>query len=285
MTRPRSPRRSTRTRTTPPKEGGLGDVEGERIAKVLARAGVASRRAAEELIAQGRVSVDGVTLTSPAVKVKAGQDVRVDGQPIGPAEPPRLFRYHKPAGLLVTRKDPEGRPTIFERLPPGLPPLLSIGRLDLNSEGLLLLTNDGELKRTLELPATGWTRRYRARAHGRVTQAQLDTLAKGVTVDGERFGPIEAKLEPASRDAKASNVWIAVALKEGKNREVRRALETLGLTINRLIRVAYGPFQLGALQRGEVAEVPPKMLREQLGSKLAPGTPPPSRPGRGRSPD
>jgi 23S rRNA pseudouridine2605 synthase len=242
-------------------------AEGERIAKVLARAGIASRRGAEALIAQGRVSVDGVVLKSPAFNVVPGQDIRVDGEPLPAAEPVRLFRYHKPAGLLVTRSDPQGRPTIFERLPPDLPRLVSVGRLDFNSEGLLLLTTDGGLARTLELPSTGWTRRYRARAHGRTTQAKLDTLAKGITIDGERFGPIHAKLEGEPRGA---NVWITVAIKEGRYREVRRALETLGLEVNRLIRTAYGPFQLGALKRGEIAEIPAKMLREQLGAKLAP---------------
>jgi 23S rRNA pseudouridine2605 synthase len=250
---------------------------GERIAKLLARAGVASRRGAEAMIAAGRVSVDGVALATPAVKVLPGQDVRVDGEPIAQAEPARLFRYHKPAGLLVTRHDPEGRPTVFDHLPKELPRLMAVGRLDFNSEGLLLLTNDGGLARILELPSTGWIRRYRVRAHGRVTQGELDKLSKGLTVDGERFGPIRAKLEAtkdrakerAARDGKsAANVWITVALEEGKKREVRRALETLGLTVNRLIRVAYGPFQLGALERGEVAEVPSKMLREQLGGKL-----------------
>jgi 23S rRNA pseudouridine2605 synthase len=250
---------------------------GERIAKLLARAGVASRHGAEAMIAAGRVSVDGVVLATPAVKVAPGQDVRVDGEPIAQAEPARLFRYHKPAGLLVTRHDPEGRPTVFDHLPKELPRLMAVGRLDFNSEGLLLLTNDGGLARVLELPSTGWIRRYRVRAHGRVTQGELDKLAKGLTVDGERFGPIRAKLEAtkdrakdrAARDGKgAANVWITVALEEGKKREVRRALETLGLTVNRLIRVAYGPFQLGALERGEVAEVPSKMLREQLGGKL-----------------
>jgi 23S rRNA pseudouridine2605 synthase len=262
MTRPRN----RRSDAAPPD----ADSGGERIAKALARAGVASRRGAEAMIAEGRVSVDGVVLTTPAVKVTPGQDVRVDGEPLPRAEPVRLFRYHKPEGLLVTRSDPQGRPTIFERLPPGLPRLIAVGRLDFNSEGLLLLTTDGGLARTLELPSTGWTRRYRVRAHGRVTQAELDKLARGVTVDGERFGPIEAKLERAKEGrGDAANIWITVALKEGRKREVRRALETLGLTVNRLIRVAYGPFQLGALQRGEVAEAPAKMLREQLGSKLS----------------
>jgi 23S rRNA pseudouridine2605 synthase len=265
MTRPRT-RRATAAKTA---ESAADPAGGERIAKVLARAGVASRRGAEAMIAEGRVSVDGVVLASPAMKVTPGQDVRVDGERLRKAEPARLFRYHKPEGLLVTRSDPQGRPTIFDKLPAELPRLVPVGRLDLGSEGLLLLTNDGELKRTLELPATGWTRRYRARAHGRVTQKELDRLAKGITIEGERFGSIQATLETRRPAESAANVWITMALKEGKNREVRRALETLGLRVNRLIRVAYGPFQLGALRRGEVAEVPPKMLREQLGSRLS----------------
>jgi 23S rRNA pseudouridine2605 synthase len=265
MTRPPS-RRTSASRS---KEAAPSGDGGERIAKVLARAGVASRRGAEAMIAEGRVSVDGVVLATPAVKVKPGQDIRVDGARLAQAEPARLFRYHKPAGLLVTRSDPQGRPTIFERLPASLPRLLPIGRLDFNSEGLLLLTNDGGLKRTLELPSTGWTRRYRVRAHGRVTQKDLDKLARGITVEGQKFGAIHATLETRKEAESAANLWITVALKEGKNREVRRALETVGLTVNRLIRVAYGPFQLGALARGEIAETPPKMLREQLGGRLA----------------
>lgn len=260
----------TRARPSDSESAGSSLPAGERIAKALARAGVASRRGAEALIAQGRVSVDGVTLTSPAITVTAGQDIRVDGEPVRAAERVRLFRYHKPPGLLVTRSDPQGRPTIFDRLPHALPRLIAVGRLDLNSEGLLLLTNDGGLARTLELPSTGWTRRYRARAHGRITQAKLDGLAKGITVDGERFGPIHATLETSVRGREAANVWITVALKEGKNREVRRALESLGLTVNRLIRTGYGPFLLGGLKRGEVVEVLGKTLREQLGSKLNP---------------
>ncbi|MCG8442563.1 MAG: rRNA pseudouridine synthase [Caulobacterales bacterium] len=235
--------------------------DGERIAKVIARAGICSRREAERLIAEGRVTVDGHVLETPAVKVRPGQDVRVDGSRIGAPERARLFRYHKPPGLLVTNRDPQGRPTIFEALPEGLPRLTTVGRLDLNSEGLLLLTNDGALARRLELPATGWTRRYRARAFGQVEQARLDALRSGVVVDGERFGAIEARLERAQ----GGNVWVSVALKEGKKREVRRALETAGLRVNRLIRTAYGPFQLGKLERGEVAEVTTKQMRELLG--------------------
>ncbi len=237
---------------------------GERIAKVLARAGVASRREVERMIAEGRVSVDGIVLDQPGVRVTPDQDIRVDGARVAKAEAPRLFRYHKPDGLLVTTSDPEGRPTIFEKMPKGLPRLMSIGRLDFNSEGLLLLTNDGGLARSLELPSTGWRRRYRVRAYGHAVQAQLDHLKKGVTVDGEKFGPIEATIERVQ----GGNLWITVALAEGKKREVRRALETVDLKVNRLIRTAYGPFQLGSLKRGEVAEVPPKIMREQLGRLL-----------------
>ena len=259
-----------------PGGGPGGGPGGERIAKVLARAGLASRRGAEAMIAQGRVSVDGAVLKSPAVNVTPGQNIRVDGEPLPQAEPVRLFRYHKPQGTLVTRSDPQGRPTVFERLPAELPRLVAVGRLDFNSEGLLLLTTDGGLARTLELPATGWTRRYRARAHGRVTQEQLDRLAKGITVDGERFAPIHASLEAGQTGA---NAWITLALKEGKYREVRRALAALGLEVNRLIRTAYGPFQLGSLRRGEVAEIPRKMIREQLGGRWGR---PPERPKKDR---
>ncbi len=244
---------------------------GERIAKVLARAGVCSRRQAEILIAEGRVSVDGKTLDTPAVKVRPTQDIRVDGTRVAKPEAPRLFRYHKPTGLLVTRTDPDGRATVFQKLPKTLPRLVAVGRLDLNSEGLLLLTNDGGLARTLELPATGWRRRYRVRAHGRVTQGALEKLLKGVTVDGERFAPIEVLVEKSPEGKSGTNSWLVVTLTEGKNREVRRALGAVGLTVNRLIRTGYGPFQLGALARGEVAEVPPKTMREQLGKMLAKG--------------
>jgi len=234
------------------------------VAKFLARAGVCSRRDAERLIAEGRVKLNGKVLETPAVKVTAKDRVQVDGRPIGAAEPTRLWRYHKPSGLVTTHRDPAGRPTVFEHLPKDMPRVISVGRLDLTSEGLLLLTNDGELARRLELPSNGWLRRYRARAFGRIEQAELDQLKNGITIDGVRYGPIEAKLERA-----AANSWITLSLTEGKNREVRRVLEALGLKVNRLIRIAYGPFQLGVLAPGAVDEVPRKVLQDQLGKDAA----------------
>ena len=236
---------------------------GERIAKVIARAGLCSRREAERWIADGRVAVNGAVLDAPGVTVGASDSVTVDGQPLPERVAARLWRYHKPEGLVTTHRDPDGRPTVFDALPADLGRVISIGRLDIASEGLLLLTNDGGLARRLELPATAWTRRYRVRAFGRVDGAALDGLARGVTVDGVRYGKIEAAIDRLQ----GSNVWLTVALKEGKNREVRRALEHIGLAVNRLIRVAYGPFQLGGLKRGEVAEVPAKVLRDQLGER------------------
>jgi 23S rRNA pseudouridine2605 synthase len=255
--------------------------EGERIAKMLARAGVCSRRDAERLIEEGRVKVNGTKLTSPAFKVTESDIVTVDGKPVAEAEATRLWRYHKPPGLMTTHRDPAGRPTVFENLPKDLPRVISVGRLDFNSEGLLLLTNDGELARRLELPSTGWVRRYRARAFGQVTQEQLDELARGSVIDGVRYGPIQAALD----STKGSNSWITVSLTEGKNREVRRVLEAIDLRVNRLIRIAYGPFQLGALEPGAVEEIPPKIVREQLGEKKPVGeakktSPPPRRPSR-----
>ncbi len=237
--------------------------EGERIAKFLARAGVCSRRDAERLIEEGRVKLNGKVLDTPAIKVNPGDRVSVDGRSIGAAEPTRLWRYHKPSGLVTTHRDPAGRPTVFDHLPPGLPRVISIGRLDLTSEGLLLLTNDGALARRLELPANGWIRRYRARAFGRVAQPELDALSGGITVEGVRYGPIEAKLERGQ----GANSWINVAIAEGKNREVRRVLEAIGLKVNRLIRVAYGPFNLGTLATGEVEEIPSRLLKQHLGSQ------------------
>jgi 23S rRNA pseudouridine2605 synthase len=234
---------------------------GERIAKVLARAGLCSRREAEAWIAAGRVAVDGKVLTSPAVNVAAGARITVDGKPIPQAEATRLWRYHKPRGLLTTARDPQGRPTVFERLPAGLPRVVAVGRLDLGSEGLLLLTNDGALARHLELPATGWTRRYRVRVHGHVDPAKLEALAGGITIDGVRYGPVRAGLDRQQ----GSNAWLTIALAEGKNREVRRICEHLGWPVTRLIRVAYGPFQLGHLAPGAVEEVSGKVLRDQLG--------------------
>lgn len=240
-------------------EPGLG--VGERIAKRLARAGVCSRREAERWIALGRVAVDGRVLTTPAVVVTEASSITVDGKPVASAAPSRIWRYHKPRGLVCTHRDPEGRPTVFDRLPPGLPRLISIGRLDITSEGLLLLTNDGGLARKLELPANGWLRRYRARAHGSVEPGRLAALAEGVTVEGVRYGPMEARLDRTQ----GSNAWLTISLAEGKNREVRRVLEHLGLSVSRLIRIAFGPFQLGQLSRGEVSEIPRKVVTEQLG--------------------
>src|SRR5882724_3979785 len=245
----------------PPRE----KKSGERIAKVVSRAGLASRRDAEQWIVQGRVTVNGRIINSPALDVTANDVITVDGKPLPPRERTRLFMFHKPRGLMTTHADPEGRPTVFDNLPEGLPRLISIGRLDFNTEGLLLLTNDGGLARVLELPDTGWLRRYRVRAHGEVTQGQLDELKKGVEVDGVKYGPIDATLE---RD-QGANVWLVFAIREGKNREVRNVLAHLGLEVNRLIRISYGPFQLGELAEGEVEEVKTRVLREQLGDKVA----------------
>ncbi len=238
---------------------------GERIAKIVARAGMCSRRDAEEWIVQGRVAVNGRVINSPALDITANDVVTIDGKPLPERERTRLFLYHKPRGLMTTHDDPEGRPTVFDNLPEGLPRLISIGRLDFNTEGLLLLTNDGGLARVLELPDTGWLRRYRVRAHGTVTQAQLDTLRDGVEVDGVKYGPIEATLDHDS----SANVWIVIAIREGKNREVRNILGHLGLEVNRLIRISYGPFQLGEIAEGEVDEVKTRVLREQLGDKIS----------------
>ena len=232
----------------------------ERVAKLLARVGLCSRRDAERWIVAGRVSVDGQVLTTPAVTVTAANDVRVDGVPLPGSERARLWRYHKPAGLVATHRDEKGRPTVFDALPKELPRVISVGRLDLNSEGLLLLTNDGGLARRLELPATGWLRRYKVRVHGEVDPDRLATLEKGITIDGVAYGSIHASLERLQ----GSNAWIALALREGKNREVRRVLEHLGLPVTRLIRLSFGPFQLGNLARGDVAELPKKVLAEQL---------------------
>lgn len=238
---------------------------GERIAKIVARAGLCSRRDAEDWIVQGRVAVNGRVINSPALDITASDVVTIDGKPLPERERTRLFLYHKPRGLMTTHDDPEGRPTVFDNLPEGLPRLISVGRLDFNTEGLLLLTNDGGLARALELPDTGWLRRYRVRAHGEVTQAQLDQLKKGVEVDGVKYGSIDAILE---RD-QGANVWIVFAIREGKNREVRNVMAHLGLEVNRLIRVSYGPFQLGEIEEGQVEEIKSRVLREQLGEKIA----------------
>lgn len=233
----------------------------ERIAKVMARAGLCSRRDAEDWIAAGRVSVNGQKLTTPAFTVGEGDEIIVDGQPLPVAEKTRLFLYHKPAGLVTTVRDEKKRPTVFDQMPQGLPRVVTVGRLDINTEGLLLLTNDGELARWLELPATGWTRTYRVRAHGRVTQDKLDTLKKGLKVKGVQYAPAEATFEKAQ----GSNVWLTISLKEGRNREVRNLMEALGLQVNRLIRVSYGPFQLGEVPKGAAQEVKQKMMKDQLG--------------------
>ena len=240
-------------------------LSGERIAKVMARAGLASRREAEAWIAAGRVSVNGAVISSPALNVTPSDNIVVDGTPLRSRERTRLFLYHKPRGLVTTHSDPQGRDTIFRALPKGLPRLISVGRLDINTEGLLLLTNDGGLARVLELPATGWLRRYRVRALGRVQQDALDRLRSGITIDGIRYGPIEATLDREQ----GANVWLTVGIREGKNREVRKVLESLGLKVNRLIRVAFGPFELGELNDGAVREIETEKLRETLGADIA----------------
>ena len=235
--------------------------EGERIAKAIARAGVCSRRDAEKLIAEGRVRIDGEVATSPARNVTQNNVIQVDGKPLGAREPARLWRYHKPQGLVTTHKDEKGRPTVFANLPKSLGRVVSVGRLDFNSEGLLLLTNDGEIARRLEIPSAGWVRKYRARLFGKVSQADLDKLATGTTIAGVAYGPIVADIERS----KGVYSWAMVSLKEGKNREVKRVMESLGLKVARLIRTSYGPFQLGHLAEGQVEEIPARIWREQLG--------------------
>jgi 23S rRNA pseudouridine2605 synthase len=237
---------------------------GERIAKTIARAGLASRREAEAWIAAGRVAVNGAVVDTPALNVSARDRITIDGEPLPGRERTRLFLYHKPRGLIATHADPQGRPTIFDQLPKNLPRLISVGRLDFNTEGLLLLTNDGALARVLELPATGWLRRYRVRAHGSVMQPQLDELRAGITVDGIAYGAIDAHLDRVQ----GSNLWLTFAIREGKNREVRNVLGHLGLTVTRLIRLSFGPFQLGELAEGGIEEVRTRVLREQLGERL-----------------
>ena len=237
------------------------EEQGDRIAKVIARAGYCSRRDAEKLIAEGRVALNGDKVTTPAIRIGENDVIAIDGQPLAEKEPARLWRYHKPAGLVTTHRDPEGRPTVFANLPKNLPRVLSIGRLDVNSEGLLLLTNDGDIARRLELPVAGWIRRYRARLFGKVTQAELDRLASGTTVGNVKYGPIVADLERS----KGMYSWATVSLKEGKNREVKRVMESLGLKVARLIRVQFGPFHLGQLEEGKVEEIPARLWREQLG--------------------
>lgn len=234
---------------------------GERLAKRMARAGLCSRREAERWIDEGRVKIDGKKVRPPAPLVTADTHITVDDKPLAAAGKTRMWRYHKPKGLICTSNDPEGRKTIFDALPKSLPRVLTIGRLDLNSEGLLLLTNDGELARKLELPETGWSRRYRVRVYGSVDIKRLENLSRGVTIDGVRYGPIKATLD----SSQGANSWLTLTLKEGKNREVRRVLESVNLTVNRLIRTSFGPFQNGQLKPGEVEEIPGKVLREQMG--------------------
>jgi 23S rRNA pseudouridine2605 synthase len=238
-----------------------GSTGAQRVAKLIARAGVCSRREAERLIAARRVAVDDETLTTPAVTLDDPQRITIDGERLPPAEPTRIFRFHKPGGVVTTERDPEGRRTIYDVLPEGLPRLMPVGRLDLTSEGLLLLTNDGALKRRLELPDTGWIRRYRVRVFGEPDPEELASLRQGVTIDGVRYGSIDAQVDTKT----GANTWVTVSLREGRNREVRRVMEHLGYRVNRLLRVAYGPFQLGSMKRGEIKEVPPKVLAEQLG--------------------
>jgi 23S rRNA pseudouridine2605 synthase len=234
---------------------------GERIAKRLARAGIASRREAERMIEAGRVSVNGKLITSPALNVTEADRILVDRKPVAEPEPARLWRYNKPTGLVTTERDEKGRRTVFDALPAGLPRVMSVGRLDLNSEGLLLLTNDGELKRKLELPSTGWLRKYRVRVHGEPTEAMLAPVTKGLVIEGERFQPMTVTLDRQQ----GANAWLTISLREGKNREIRRAMEAVGLTVNRLIRVSYGPFQLGELKTGDVEEVKRRVLADQMG--------------------
>ena len=241
-------------------EGSARPESGERIAKWLARAGIASRRDAEKLLAEGRVRMNNIVVTHPATFVTAGDLVQVNGKLVDAPDRTRLWRYHKPVGLVTTHRDPEGRPTVFDAVRKEMPRVVSVGRLDLNSEGLLLLTNDGGLARRLEMPANGWLRRYRVRVYGNVQEDALARLAQGVVVEGVRYGAIEAGLD----SRKGENAWITVALREGRNREIRRVMAHLNLQVTRLIRIAYGPFQLGTLPRSDVEEITAKVMREQL---------------------
>lgn len=236
------------------------EEKGERIAKFMARAGLCSRREAERWIGQGRVKVNGKVLETPACLVSAADEVIVNGKKIGAAQETRLFLYHKQTGVITSNKDEQGRPTVFDRLPENMPRVVTVGRLDMNTEGLLLLTNDGELSRYLELPATGWKRKYRVRVHGRVSEGKLAKLKKGISHEGVRYKPIIAVLESQT----GANSWLEVTLTEGKNREVRRAMEAIDLTVNRLIRVSYGPFNLGSLPKGAMVEVKNSVMKQQI---------------------
>lgn len=242
-----------------------GDQKGERLARFLARAGVASRRKAEELITSGKVSVNGKTVLQVTTFVRGNEDIRVNGKPVTPQTDLRLWLYNKPTGLVTTHKDPEGRATVFDNLPPHLPRVISVGRLDITSEGLLLLTNSGALARHMELPSTGWKRRYRVRAFGNLDDRKLDQLRRGITLDGVRYAPADIAVE---QEKQGRNNWLVVTLQEGKNREVRKLLAHAGLTVNRLIRVSYGPFQLGQLNAGAIKEIPTHVLRSQLGETV-----------------
>lgn len=243
-------------------EGMEKDIrKGDRIAKVIARAGLASRRDAERMIAAGRVSVNGKKIDSPALNVVTSDKVKVDGKEIGEPDPPRIWIYHKPTGLVSTTRDEKGRNTIFDALPDTMPRVMSIGRLDLNSEGLLLLTNDGDVKRRLELPSTGWVRKYRVRVKGTADDKLLEPLRKGIQHDGEIFQPMQVSIDRQQ----GANAWLTISIREGKNREIRRAMESVSLTVNRLIRTSYGPFQLRDLKRGGVEEVKQRVVRDQLG--------------------
>ena len=250
---------------------------GDRIAKVIARSGLASRREAERIITAGRVAVNGKKITSPALNVTEKDKILVDGKPLVAAEPTRLWLFHKPVGVVATSQDEQGRETIFDVLPPDMPRVMNVGRLDLNSEGLLLLTNDGEAKRQLELPSTGWLRRYRVRVNGRPTEDMQKPLEKGISIDGETFRPMSVVIDRQQ----GANAWLTIGLREGKNREIRRAMESLGLNVNRLIRISYGPFQLGNLKSGAVEEVRRRVVRDQLGieqpSEQKPSKPVPKR--------
>ncbi len=239
---------------------------GDRIAKVLSRAGIASRRDAERMIEAGRVSVNGKTILTPALAVIAKDRIAVDGQEIGAPEPPRIWLYHKPPGLVTTTRDEKGRTTIFDKLPKDLPRTMTVGRLDINSEGLLLLTNDGAVKRQLELPSTGWLRKYRVRINGNPSEDDLAPLRRGLVIDGEKFQGMTVSLDRQQ----GANAWLTIGLREGKNREIRRAIEAVGFTVNRLIRVSYGPFQLGTLKPGEVEELKQRVVRDQLGLRDTP---------------
>ena len=237
----------------------------ERLAKFIARSGVCSRRGAEELIRQKRITVNGEIVESPAFNVEGTEKILLDGEPLPIIEETRLWVYYKPVGLVTTHKDEKNRPTVFEYLPEEMPRVISIGRLDLNSEGLLLLTNNGELSRKLELPSNGWARRYKVRVHGNVDEKKLTDLKNGIEVEGIQYGSIKVEVITI----KGTNTWLMVTLSEGKNREIRKVMKALGLEVNRLIRLSYGPFQLGSLQPGEVKEIPQKVLKEQLGAKFA----------------